>query len=633
MASNAINYFASDILCEIVKNMVIDINGNPSVPSWASACALQSVSKNWKETMRQALLDCEHFKGDIKWTPLDPITGYDIAVSSCNLRKVSWTGGTTVSTSLFNLELHQSIVRNDKEHVMDLAGNGLLDEDIDPTGTVGFTIVRPALELKPSIILWCMIDDDDNKDSAEFLAPLMGFNTDGFLGEYHAVELDLWNATRTLSLRDVRHQMFRMPEMLHKDSATAVTKIKLSASMQTWNTWDVSGEVAELNEHRAHSVPLKVVSSAPISSADDFKVRELKQTSPCVLISSGIEDNAHDRPDGVATTHCVNTGLFGEWTGWATSMRVSPAEVMDAFPEVFAHQSTSVSKRKHASDPSTIYSINQKLIIRNMDFKKHMCTEARETNKQFVCTGAGTRRRLTWLSPISVYCGYNAPDSVCDMGNGYFRIATSELVKKMMPTGLTINGLADTTEKVRELKNFYTSLKYTETSHASSSNSTAIALYDAEDAGRRQSTRTAAGKAKAVVLDPFDDSDSESGSDYEVDGSEIEDADVIDDEEDEEDEDDEDEEEDEDMDDTEPHKDARKQRAPPQKRAPPKRAPPKRRRPPKIEKPSKKRTKARAPAVGGMGGITIEELLGGALEMPKYNAAWAAAALSDSDDD
>jgi hypothetical protein len=515
-----------DALGIIFYHMIIDKDGKrPSVPSWASACALVRVCKGWREPVRQALLGCDHFKGDLEWTPLNPVVGYEVSCSNHNLRKVTWTGGVDVTTALFNLELHQSVHSSKGRY--SLVEN---DEENDPEGTIGITIVRPALSLKPSVVMWCKIDFDET--SSKFLEPLMAFDKDTFLGVYHGVELDLWNAVRTFSLRDVRHQMFKMTELLHKEANKAVHRIKLQSSMQTWNTWNMSGEVGELNEHRTNAVPIKVVPSAPVSCADDYKVKELKTTSPCLLFSSGMEDDAADREDGAAKKHWLNTGLMGEWTMWETHLHISTRTMMAVYPDILYRD---IENFGNDLD-SKVYTVKQKLIVRNMDFKNDKCTEGRETNKKLLYTGSGDKRRQTWLNPLSIYCGYNAPDDVLRMGDGFYRIATSELVKPMMPSGLGITGLADTSEKMQELKNFYTSLKFTKVSQGSSSSSTSLTLYSEEDAGGRQSTRKAAGKAKAIaaIEEPDSDSDSGSNSDYERDGS----ADEEDEDEDEDDDDD-----------------------------------------------------------------------------------------------
>eukprot|EP00966_Prymnesium_polylepis_P201566 4670482-Prymnesium_polylepis.1 len=62
------------------------------------------------------------------------------------------------------------------------------------------------------------------------------------------------------------------------------------------------------------------------------------------------------------------------------------AAAMQLFPEAF-----NVSTN-HADSQG--FTIKQKLIVRNMDFKNNRCTEAREMNKKELHTGSGAKRRL-----------------------------------------------------------------------------------------------------------------------------------------------------------------------------------------------------------------------------------------------
>eukprot|EP00966_Prymnesium_polylepis_P087071 2014936-Prymnesium_polylepis.1 len=111
--------------------------------------------------MLEALVNCDVFKGELEWTPLHAPIGFNVACPLHNMRRLELSGGRTVMTELFNLELHQSVqMGNRNKSVVTFSTN--VTGSHDPTGQVGITIIRPSNTLKPRVVMWCMINYDDN---------------------------------------------------------------------------------------------------------------------------------------------------------------------------------------------------------------------------------------------------------------------------------------------------------------------------------------------------------------------------------------------------------------------------------------------------------------------------------------
>jgi hypothetical protein len=493
-----------NIIYFMVGDNVRDDNGHnvqyvPSYPAWAAACSSLCRVSN---TMSAALRQSNVFKGEFTWKSIDPPTGYNIACSLSNIRELEWNGGKTVETDSFNLELHQYYVDNGT--VVTIPNNDDEDENhVDPTGNIGVSIIRRRDEFQPRIIMWCFIDDTDC--ATQFFKPLMAFNTEELVGKYYGVELNAWNAVRALSLRDVRYPMYKMTELLHSDNQRL--KIKFANSMQTWNTWNAHGEIAEMIPHRTYAAHLKVVPSTPLSYDDDFHVNEMESSSPTVLFGPGMEQDVNTGRD--ANHHYLNTGFFSEWITLDSKLQVTYAQITN-------HLGRGWSDRAgwEVTETSTERcTLHQKLVIRNIEFDANVHVKARESKRKSAKSYSANGDFNRSLSKIAVLCGYSTQNSMLRLGDGYFRIATADLVFPLVPKHNAPLGAPNTTEYKLKLKESYEILYYTGSKKiASSIKSTQLALCNNDTDMNARPTRKAASKSLETIRTFDDNKDSDSDS-------------------------------------------------------------------------------------------------------------------------
>jgi len=442
-----------DLIGQIFDRIVTDdFKHRPSLPAFAFVCRLASLCHTTELALRHYTAA---FKGSIVKAPIplgSPfLLGYEETHQDLALSCFQLTGGETVLASKQKCTLLNTLYTDTSRASMHAIAYRVATYLDQVVASSGITYVREGIE-KPRAVMWCRFDAGDELEALVGID--LGHHQDRLIG----VELDLWEATRTCSLRDMRYQLFPIPEQLH-----AITQGGKKWRASTTYRPVLDGGGAELASNPL-SRKMHVVTNS------DGRSRLLGN----VTFSCG-------------QTTCVEDGLLRSYftTGISSSLTVSKMTKRIHYDDALEMGIDVPEKLK-----SKPFLLAQTLLIHGMEFANDVCVSSCEVH---ACSSGGVVE--VDVSSLSVMSGYTTCDSMLtfltDEGETKSRIATFDYVNAKMPKGLRIRGQPDTIGKVDELRSFYQSYN-TQTS-------TPTAIVTVSTASSRQSTRAASAEAKVNV--------------------------------------------------------------------------------------------------------------------------------------